>query len=99
MVHVISRKHLKEFWGKRPDSKAELEAWFKTASKASWQDITDVRKSYRHADALGMCTVFNIRQNRFRLITKIEYRIQRIYIKSVLTHAEYDREEWKGGCR
>jgi Uncharacterized protein conserved in bacteria len=40
-------------------------------------------------------TVFNICGNRFRLITKIEYRYQTIYIKRVLTHAEYDREEWK----
>jgi mRNA interferase HigB len=84
---------------KHPDSKTELDAWFKAATRASWRDITDVRKSYRHADAVGTCTVFNVRQNRFRLITKIECRIQRIYIKSVLTYAVYDREEWKGGCR
>lgn len=98
-MHVISRKRLREFWVKHPDSKAELDAWFKAAKKAGWRDITDVRQSYRHADAVGTCTVFNIRQNRYRLITKIEYRIQRVYIKQVLTHAEYDRGEWKHGCR
>src|SRR4051812_33576451 len=98
-VHVISRKRLKEFWEKNPDAKADLEAWFKTAKKANWRNITEVRQSYRHADAVGTCTVFNIRQNRFRLVAKIAYRIQRVYIKQVLTHAEYDRGEWKHGCR
>ena len=97
-MHVISRKRLREFWEKNPEAKADLEDWYRTANKAHWLNLTQVRQTYRHADAVGTCTVFNIRQNRYRLITKIEYRIQRIYIKSVLTHAEYDREEWKRGC-
>ncbi len=98
-MRVISRKRLKEFWEQNPDAKSDLEAWYRVAKKATWQNIAEVRQVYRHADAVGNCTVFNIRQNRFRLVTKIEYRIQRIYIKFVLTHVEYDREEWKRGCR
>ena len=31
----------------------------------------------------------------YRLIVKIEYRWQMIFIKHVLTHAEYDRRGWK----
>lgn len=98
-MHVISKKRLREFWEKNPDAEADLQQWFKTASKATWHNVAEVRQTYRHADAVGRCTVFNIRQNRFRLITKIEYGIQRIYVKAVLTHAEYDRGEWKHGCR
>jgi mRNA interferase HigB len=97
-MHIISRKRLKEFWDANHDAKVELEHWFRMAKRAKWQNITEVRQTYRHADAVGTCTLFNIRQNRFRLVTKIEYRIQRIYIKQVLTHAQYDREEWKDGC-
>lgn len=97
-MHVISKKRLKEFWDANPDAQAELEDWFRTAKRADWQNISEVRQTYRHADAVGRCTVFNIRQNRFRLVTKIEYRIQRLYIKAVLTHAEYDRGGWKRDC-
>ena len=39
--------------------------------------------------------IFNISGNRFRLIVKVEYRYQKIFIKHVLTHAEYDKEDWK----
>jgi mRNA interferase HigB len=39
--------------------------------------------------------VFNIKGNKYRLITEISYRFRRIYIRHVLTHAEYDREKWK----
>ncbi|MDQ3585916.1 MAG: type II toxin-antitoxin system HigB family toxin [Pyrinomonadaceae bacterium] len=97
-MHIISRKRLREFSEKNPDAKQELDAWFKIANKAEWRSIVDLKRTYRHADPVGTCTVFNIRRNRFRLIVKIEYRIQRIYIKHVLTHAEYDRGEWKKDC-
>jgi mRNA interferase HigB len=39
--------------------------------------------------------VFNIGGNDFRLITRVEYQRQEIYIRGVLTHAEYDKEDWK----
>jgi hypothetical protein len=38
---------------------------------------------------------FNIAGNKFRLITRVEYQRQEIYIRNVLTHAEYDKEDWK----
>jgi len=97
-MHIISRKRLKEFWEAYPDAKGALESWYKTAKKAKWKHITEVRQTYSHADAVGSCTVFNIAGNKYRLITKIEYRIQCIFIKQALTHAEYDQEEWKHGC-
>nr|WP_232225275.1 type II toxin-antitoxin system HigB family toxin [Dactylococcopsis salina] len=37
-------------------------------------------------------TVFNIKGNRYRLIVGIDYKKQIIFIKYVLTHAEYDKE-------
>lgn len=50
---------------------------------------------YRSADAVGRWTVFNIRGNTYRLIVTIHYNRQKIYIRHVLTHAEYDRGDWK----
>jgi len=47
------------------------------------------------ADVVGKWTVFNIKGNKYRLITEINYRVRRIYILHVLTHAQYDQEKWK----
>jgi len=55
----------------------------------------DVRQVYPQADAVGELTVFNIKGNAYRLIVKIEYRWEQIYIRRVLTHAEYDKGDWK----
>jgi mRNA interferase HigB len=98
-VHVISRKALKETARRHPDVESALETWYRVAKKAQWKSLIDVRKTYPSADAVGTCTVFNIRGNDYRLIVWIKYRARRIYIRHVLTHAEYNRENWKHDCR
>jgi mRNA interferase HigB len=94
-VHVISRKKLKESAARRGELEGPLEAWFRIAIKAAWKNFTDVRKTFSSADAVGKWTVFNVKGNRYRLITEINYVFSRIYIRHVLTHAEYDRGGWK----
>jgi mRNA interferase HigB len=97
-VHVITRRALKEFAVIHKTAQKPLDSWYRVAKKANWQSLADVRVNYPHADAVGRCTVFNIGGNKYRLIVKIEYKLQPIYIKYVQTHAEYDKEESKRGC-
>lgn len=47
------------------------------------------------AEAVGNFTVFNIKGNKYRLIVSIDYEKQLVYIKYILPHAEYDKEDWK----
>jgi len=94
-MHVISRKRLKEAVARRGDLGVPLDAWFRIAKKADWKSLADVRKTFSTADAVGKSTVFNIKGNRYRLITEINYVFGRIYIRHVLTHADYDRGSWK----
>ena len=98
IVHVITRRALKEFAAIHKGAEKPLDSWYSVAKKAHWHSIADVRVNYPHADAVGRCTVFNIGGNKYRLIVKIEYKLQTIYIKHVLTHVEYDKEEWKRDC-
>jgi mRNA interferase HigB len=94
-VHVISRKALKEAGTRHAGLEAALDTWYRTAKKAQWKSLSDVRKTYSHADAVGEYTVFNIKGNEYRLIVKINYQTGRIFIRHVLTHAEYDKDRWK----
>jgi HigB_toxin, RelE-like toxic component of a toxin-antitoxin system len=43
---------------------------------------------------VGRLTVFNISGNRVRLIAAMHYNRQRVYVRAVLTHAEYDEGRW-----
>jgi mRNA interferase HigB len=92
-VHVISRKKLRQAAAKHREIESQLDAWYRIAKAAEWKDIHDVRSTYADADPVEGYTVFNVRQ--YRLIVKIEYRPGLIFIKHVLTHAEYDRGKWK----
>ncbi|MDB9467474.1 type II toxin-antitoxin system HigB family toxin [Dolichospermum circinale CS-539] len=53
----------------------------------------DVREVYPHADFVQGYTVFNIGGNKFRLITKITYKVKTIKIENVLTHSEYNEDQ------
>jgi mRNA interferase HigB len=94
-MHVISRKNLKEAAQLHHDAESALDAWFRIARRAVWKTFSDVRKTFAAADVVEKWTVFSIKGNSYRLITEINYRGQRIYLRHVLTHAEYDREKWK----
>jgi len=94
-VHVISKKRLEEFWTTHADARDALLAWYGVARRASWDNLEAVRQTYRTAEAVEQWTVFNIRGNHYRLITAIHYNRQKVYIRHVLTHAEYNRGDWK----
>jgi mRNA interferase HigB len=94
-VHIISRKALRGFANEHKDAETPLDDWYRTVKRASWNSIVDLRKTYPHADAVGDFTVFNIGGNKYRLATYIKYRSRRIYIRYVMTHEEYSREDWK----
>ena len=98
---MISYRTLREFADDHPDSSAPLKTWHKVASAAKWLDIAGVKAVYPHADGVGKCTVFNIGGNAFRLVVQIDYEAQVIYIKRVMTHAEYsfkNGNQWKKSC-
>lgn len=94
-MHVISRKVLGEFCQRHTDARDALYDWYRVASKAQWQNLVEVQATYPQAEAVGNFTIFNIKGNHYRLIVDIVYSSQRIYIKYVLTHADYDKDKWK----
>ena len=98
-MRIISRKTLQEAAKRHPESESGLDAWYRIAKSAKWQNLQDVRQTCASADGVNVgdriYTVFNIGGNKFRLITHVVYRYQTIYVKQVLTHAEYDKGTWK----
>lgn len=91
-MRIISRKALKDYWEKEPTTEQELKAWFAEAKNAGWQTPAEVKAKYGNASILkDGRVVFNIRGNNYRLITKINYDFQIIYIRFIGTHKEYDK--------
>jgi mRNA interferase HigB len=94
-MHVITRKRLNEFADKHPAARPSLAHWYAVTKKQTFANFVELRKLYPAADQVGNLTVFNIGGNKARLIAAIHYNRKKVYIRAVLTHAEYDRGHWK----
>jgi mRNA interferase HigB len=94
-VHVISRKRLLEAAVRHAGLTSPLDAWYRIAKKAEWGSLEDIRKTLPSADGVGKFTVFNIKGNDLRIIAEINFKTGRVYVRYVLTHAEYTKGSWK----
>ena len=92
---MIGKRCLFERARQFSDAKTALQVWLETANMAKWQSIEDIRKAFPAADMVGRPGIFNIKGNHYRLVVRLEFRTQRIYIKEFPTHAEYDKGAWK----
>ncbi len=94
-MHIITRKRLNEFVTIHPTVKPGLVHWYRTLKPATVRSFAELRALFPSADQVGRLTVFNIGGNTARLIAAIHYNRQKVYIRAILTHAEYDAGMWK----
>jgi mRNA interferase HigB len=94
-MHVISRKVLRQFWQEYPDSETALIRWLKIIESVSFQSFEELRSVFPNADLVTNLIVFNIGGNKYRLIASIHFNRQKVYIRYILTHSEYDKNIWK----
>ena len=90
-MRVIAKSALRGFWESHPTAEQPLRAWHAEAKAAAWKTPADAKAKYRSASILrGGRVVFNIGGNKYRLIVKINYSFQVVYIRFLGTHREYD---------
>ncbi|MBW4550247.1 MAG: type II toxin-antitoxin system HigB family toxin [Aphanocapsa sp. GSE-SYN-MK-11-07L] len=94
-MHIISLSRLREFYEVHFNARSGLLGWYKIASNTRWQNFDQVRQTYPSADQVGNFAIFDIGGNNFRLIVLIDYNASKIFIRHVLTHADYDKNKWK----
>ena len=83
---------IREFWEKHPDCEHQFTLWHKEVVDAKWNDPRDVKIKFPTASILpGNRIVFNIKGNKYRLIVRINYHHQIVWIRFVGTHSAYDR--------
>ena len=91
-MRIIAKKILRNFWKTHPDSEQQLMAWYQETSKARWTTPNEIKKEYPIASIIaGNRVVFNIKGNQYRLIVKISYDYEMVWIRFIGTHAEYDK--------
>ena len=93
-MHVITRKRLNQFADRYPESKTALIHWYRLIKQSHLSSFSELRSLFPSVDQVGKLTVFNVGGNKVRLIAAIHYNREKVYIRSVLTHEEYDENKW-----
>jgi mRNA interferase HigB len=108
-MRIISESRLREFWQDSPARKhaqRPLMVWKKIVTTAAWKNPADVKRTFGknvdfvESDNNHDLAVFNVHANHYRLIAAIHYLPHhfakgRVYVLRILTHAEYDTNQWK----
>ena len=99
-MRIIKERFLREAAEEYPKAAKYLAVWMATVRAANWRNLADVRTCYRSADIVRVRSkkpviVFNVCGNTYRLIVAIHFSAQIAFTLRFLTHAEYDRADWK----
>ena len=91
-MRILTFKRIIDFCDCQPDVAIALQVWYQKTSKAKWQSINDVRRMFGSADYVGNNRyVFNIKGNHYRLVAIVIFASQKIYIRFIGTHTEYEK--------
>ena len=94
-MKLISNRALREFVAFHPLATATLKGWRQVVEKNAFANWAELKRSFVTIDKVGDKTVFNVGGNKYRIIAHVRFGRQIVYIKAVLTHEEYDKDQWK----
>ncbi|RLJ67660.1 mRNA interferase HigB [Sulfurisoma sediminicola] len=94
-MKLISNRALREFAARHPAAEGPLQDFRRLVERGEYRNFAALRATFASVDKVGSRYVFNIGGNKYRLVTAIAYSVQALWVKAVLTHAEYDKEDWK----
>lgn len=96
-MHVITRKRILDFAKKYPACSTAFDSWYRIVKNSIFNNFIELKTVFPSADQVEDLTVFNIGGNKARIVAAIHYNTQKLYIRAVLTHSEYDKNKWKEG--
>ncbi|HEV3415859.1 MAG TPA: type II toxin-antitoxin system HigB family toxin [Pirellulales bacterium] len=100
-MRIISKRRLEEYWesSTHSDAKDPLRSWYAAVRHADWSSWADLKASFPKASIVGDCVVFNIRGGRYRLVARVRYEANKVFVLLIMTHKEYnDQEKWQDRC-
>ena len=95
-MRIIAKSTLRSFWEKHNDAEIPLKTWHKIVEKEEWKNMHDIKKIFGNASIVGKNrVVFNIKGNDYRLVVYIVFRMQKVFIRFIGTHKQYDKIDVK----
>lgn len=91
-MHIISKAALVDFYQIHPAAKDKLEAWYRACKACNAKNYIELKQTFNTADYVPeKYTIFDVGGNTYRIVAVIHYDKQRLFVRGVYTHAEYDK--------
>jgi mRNA interferase HigB len=93
-MHVIARTIFNEAMKKFPNDAKAIDDFYRAMNSGKFKDHHELKKvapsldNFKYKDKWR---VIDIGGNNLRLIAFIEFRHCRVFVKHIVTHAEYDK--------
>ena len=91
-MRIISKKILKTYYQNEPFAESSLLSWIAAIEEAEFKNHNELKEQFRNASIIDdKRVIFNIHGNKYRLIVKIEYDFNLVFITWLGTHSQYDK--------
>ena len=94
-MKLISNKALRDFVAVHPDAEQVLQDFRFLMEHGDFGNFAQLKATFASVDKVGDRFVFNMGGNKYRLVAAIAFQARLVWVKAVLTHAAYDKGEWK----
>jgi mRNA interferase HigB len=94
-MEIIGRKKIADAYKMNPHWKSSLVRWARIVEEAGWDHVPAMRQTFSSADPVGQYVIFNIGGNKARLAAIVKFQQKRVIISEILSHEDYDREDWE----
>jgi mRNA interferase HigB len=94
-MHVVTQKRIWEAQEQYPEAATALEGWYRLIKANPFENFAQLKALFNSVDKVGDQYVFDIGGNKLRLIAQILFDRKKVFIRKILTHKEYDRNQWR----
>lgn len=94
-MHIITKRRIIEAKSRYPICTSALDAWYTVIEKNNFYNFAELKRTFNSIDKVGNLYVFDIGGNKLRIIASIHFNRQKLYIRFILTHKEYDQGKWR----
>lgn len=91
-MRILTYRRIREFSEKHADIRVPLNLWHHTVQGKEWKNLNELKEDFNNVDYVGNHRfVFNIKGNDYRLVAIISFKAQKVYVRFIGSHAEYDK--------
>lgn len=99
-MRVIAKRTIRQFWETHPLYENALKNWYKIVSNSGWKKFSELKGTFSTTDYVGNDRyVFDVKGNDIRVVGKIDFDYQLVFIRFIGTHTEYDRMNKRTGAK